>query len=72
MVSNVDLDVVDARKKVWDMAEEMISPIIEKHGLELYSTSGSLISASGVWTPVDQHLNHIFTLAEWLVNDNAE
>jgi hypothetical protein len=64
MITNDD---VVSRKVVWEMAQEMVLPLIEDHGLKEY-TIGQEFRTSVV-TKVDQNLEHIERVANWLLNE---
>ena len=56
------------RKEAWKTAAKLIEPIVKKHGLEKYSPGASLFTTgTGVVTPVEQHINHILNVADWLL-----
>ena len=56
------------RKKAWKKAAHLVEPIVEKHGLKQYAPGASIfVTGTSVSTPVDQHINHILTVAEWLL-----
>lgn len=54
------------RRDVWEIAKDLVSTIIETHGLELYRT-GSPFIPSATYTTVEQHLDHIERVATWLL-----
>lgn len=57
------------RKAVWEMAAELVIPIVEDHGLEEYRSGPSniLMPAPHVTTKVDQNIDHIIRVADWLL-----
>ena len=55
------------RRVVWDWASEMVAPIVEQHELKEYSM-GSTFNRVSTTTVVDQHLDHIMRVADWLLD----
>lgn len=69
-------DSVSFRRVVWETANDLVAPIVEKHGLEEYRTAPSSLAAaiastnvSTTFTKVDQHVSHIMAVADWLMFD---
>lgn len=62
---------IAVRRTAWDHAVEMVVPIIEDHGLEEYKVNypGSTIfhTSNSSMTKVDQNVDHIIHVAEWLL-----
>jgi len=55
------------RIKAWKKASELVEPIIERHGLEIVAVGGAMFTNPPVkHTKVDQHIDHIMRVAEWL------
>lgn len=56
-------------------AEEILGKIIDQHGLEDYELQTSFVigpSRTTRMTQVDQHLDHVIRIADWLLEeDNA-
>lgn len=59
------------RVHAWNAAKEMVDPIVEQYGLETYQ-AGAIFAPSFKSTPVDQHIDHIIHVAEWLMETNDE
>lgn len=57
---------MEEKLQAWQMASELVEPIIEKHGLEKYS-SGVIFQSTSTFTAVDQHVDHILRVANWLM-----
>ena len=55
------------RYDVWLIASQMVDPIIEKHGIELVQT-GQMFGPSFKVTAVEQHIDHILKVADWLMD----
>jgi hypothetical protein len=61
------------RLEAWQYAAELVNPIVEQHGLERYSPGANIFSTGiSVMTPVEQHINHILNVAEWLLNEKED
>lgn len=60
---------VIARRRVFELAAEMVDPIVKQHGLEKYTHQVNIFTTSFVSTPVDQHLTHIMSIADWLMQE---
>lgn len=61
------------RLKAWNDASELVEPIVEKHGLNQISPGGNMFgNGPAILTPVDQHIEHIFTVAEWLMKEEDD
>jgi hypothetical protein len=63
MIGGVLQDRVDA----WNAAIGLIEPIVEAHGLEEYHTSQTPFTRGSTFTKVDQHINHVLNVANWLI-----
>lgn len=60
---------VAARAEVFKVARNLVGPIIEKHGLTRYQVGGSIITPGSSVTEVDQSLDAITRVADWLMED---
>lgn len=59
---------MDERIAAFKAAQELVDPIVDKHGLEkVMSTQGLGFTSSIAHTPSDQHLGHILDVADWLL-----
>lgn len=56
------------RLEAWEIATKLIEPLVEKHEIETYRT-GAPFAQSSVTTKIDQHLEHILTVADWLLEE---
>lgn len=57
---------VAVRLMALEKAAEFVKPIVEQHPLEKYSV-GAAFSTAATYTPCDQHLTSILTIADWLI-----
>lgn len=57
---------VARRITTWNTARDMVQPIVAIHGLEEYR-SGAPFGQQSTFTKVDQHLDHIMHVADWLL-----
>lgn len=66
----VDPEDVAARQVVWSIATELVIPIIEDHGLEPFRSGPQNILVPGphLVTKVDQNLDAIIRVADWLLD----
>jgi len=55
------------RKKAWKKAAEFVNPIVEQHGLKEARTGVNPFTTSEIRTPVEQHVETILIVAEWLL-----
>lgn len=60
-------EIVLARAYTWRMAVELVDPIVEKHSLETYRT-GPMFGVTSVVPPVEQYIDHIMRVADWLLD----
>ena len=67
-VSRPNVDEVAKRRAVWESAEELVAPIVLVHGLEAYNTGTNIFAQSTKMTPVDQHVEVIIRVADWLLD----
>lgn len=66
MLTNNDIVV---RRVVFESANELVKPIIEQHGLEEYKQgSVAFFSTPSTMTKVDQHIDQIIRVADWLLD----
>lgn len=68
-----DPEQLAERLTVWDRAAELVAPIVEKHGLETYKVGSTVISyGTSTFTSVDQHIDHILRVANWLIGEEEK
>lgn len=48
-------------------ANGFVEPIIDKHGLEPYVLGSSIFNPTSKFTKVDQHLDQVLRIADWLL-----
>lgn len=48
-------------------AAELVQPIVEQHGLETMGVGGNLMAPATKLSAVDQHVDQIIRLADWLL-----
>jgi len=58
---------VKQRFDVWEIASKMVAPIIEQHDLEVLTT-GNAFTNSFKTSKVEQHIEHILKVADWLMD----
>lgn len=58
---------VIVKRAIFEMASEMIEPIIEKHGLEAYRSAAPVFHSGSMFTKVEQHIDETIKVAEWLL-----
>ena len=56
------------KREAWLCAVDMVEPIIEEHALEQYSVD-SLAGTTMTHTELDQHIDQIIRVADWLLED---
>lgn len=72
-VRNVDFGDEQTAKKVakkvssFIAAQELVDPIIDKHGLEQYSVGPNIFAQTSKVTAVDQHIDQTLRVADWLL-----
>lgn len=60
------------RINAWMTAKDLVDPIVEQHGIEKYVPGSTIFGSGSTVTPVQQHINHIFEVAEWLLEKGEE
>lgn len=66
----IDLEKVNLKKQVWLTAQELVVPLVEDHGLEETKSGGMLFVAPHTVTKVDQNIDAIQRVADWLLEDD--
>lgn len=65
------LEIMDKRvayrEKVFIKASVMLEPLVEQHGIEDHQDGGQLFVRGVTVTAIDQHLDHIMRIADWLM-----
>jgi hypothetical protein len=56
------------RKKAYKEASALIQPVVDKHGFQKY-TQGPMFGHVSVYSPVEQHVEQILRVADWLLNE---
>lgn len=56
------------RRAAWEIATELVIPIIEDHGLEEYKTGPAFLTHGTTMTKVDQNVENIIRVANWLLD----
>jgi len=52
--------------EAWTIAQSLIEPIVETHGLKPVTSGAQIFSTPAVEsTPVEQHIDQIIRVAEW-------
>lgn len=64
----LDAERIVERQALWNMASDLVAPVIAEHGLESYNLGPAPIFSTppNKMTKVDQHIGHIQAVAEWL------
>jgi hypothetical protein len=64
---------VEMAKKLdaWYAATKAVEPIIEKHGLVQHRV-GNIVATTATFSPVDQHIDHIVRVADWLLETEEQ
>jgi hypothetical protein len=66
---------ITTRIRLFKKASKLIAPIIAEHGIESYRGGGGAVLVPGqMYSAVDQHIEHILNVANWLeegIKDNA-
>jgi len=56
------------RREAWLAATELVVPVLEEHGLEDVTLAGANLFVKGsTMTKVDQNINHLTGVADWLL-----
>ena len=55
--------------EAWKKATEFVDPIVEKHGLQDVREGQVIFTTGFVSTKVNQHINHIMDVANWLLDE---
>jgi hypothetical protein len=63
--------VNEERFEAWQMAYAMVTPIVEQHGLQTYR-NGSPFGPGVTYTPVEQHVEQVTRVADWLLEGRSE
>lgn len=58
---------MSVKRVAWDHAVEMIVPILEDHKLQEYKVNAGPFNTGSTMTKVDQNVDHIIHVAEWLL-----
>lgn len=58
---------METRLKAWEQASQLVASIIAEHGLEIYKGAAPAFSTPSIFTKVDQHIDHIMNVANWLL-----
>lgn len=62
----VTIEDVAHKKIIFEMARDLVEPLTEKYELQTVRT-GSVFTTISETTPIEQHLDHILRVADWLV-----
>lgn len=63
-------DLLEQRRKAWSHAEEIVTPLLEKHGIEEYRSTHAVFVPTTPVTKIEQHLDAIERVATWLLDFN--
>jgi len=62
---------MDKRLDAWYAAAAAVKPVIEQHGLKDRAT-GNVLVANAWFSAVDQHIDQIMRVADWLLEDEEK
>lgn len=62
---------VASRGIVWDSASIRVGSLVEQHGLEEFRT-GAPFQHQTTITKIDQHIDQIIRVADWLLDDHKD
>lgn len=57
----------EERLEAWNRASDLVRPIIDEHGLEIYRMGAQMFNSGSTMTKVDQHIDHTMRVADWLL-----
>lgn len=66
---SMDPPFIIKRSIAWDMAVGKIEPLVNVHELESYRGPAQAFSSGPMYTKVDQHVEHILRVANWLLGE---
>jgi hypothetical protein len=55
--------------RTWEKARTIVDPLVDQHGVEKVTFSSFPFNVNDVLTPLDQHINSIIRVAEWLLGE---
>jgi hypothetical protein len=58
---------IDYRERIFIKAGTLVAPIVEQHGIEDHQDGGAIFVRGVNVTAVEQHLEHIMRVADWLL-----
>lgn len=61
---------MEERFKAWQLATQMVGPIIEEYGVEPYRVNGGPFNTGTTMTKVDQTIDSLIRVADWLLEGN--
>jgi hypothetical protein len=64
---SINQDRIIEKRIALQNAKEVLDPIVEQHGLDDFKNVTNAFS-NNVQTKVQQHLDHIITLADWFLD----
>lgn len=59
------------KPEAWATASGLVEPIVQQHGLEDYKGGANFMTTGSTFSKVEQHIDHILHVAEWLLGDNT-
>lgn len=63
-------DPMSRKLEALRLAESIVEPIVEKHGLKEYKGGAPVLYQASTFTVVDQHIDHILHVADWLLGND--
>lgn len=66
-----NLEKLRVRLNAFNMAAGLVDPMVLNHGLAEYQTRNPILGSGTTITVVDQHIDHIIRVAEWLLGEQT-
>lgn len=60
-------DKVKERVDIFLASKTLVDSIVSEHGLEIYR-AGQVFGSTSTYTKVDQHIDHVIRVANWLLD----
>ena len=63
---------MDERNTAWERAKDLVYPIIVENGIKAHVSCGGLFCNEIMHTEVEQHVDLIIRVADWLLEDKEQ
>lgn len=63
---------IDERTTAWECAKKLVYPIIVENGIKAHVTCSHLFRSEIMHTEVEQHVDLIIRVADWLLEDKEQ